>query len=73
MKTHYAGLNAAYKAYSSKDSLSNEECDRCNALREKMALYKMYFGHHNLASDATCQDYSEARNQLCREKPTRYA
>lgn len=52
VKTHYAGLNAAYKAYLSKDSLSNEECDRCNVLREKMALYQMYFGHHNLTSDA---------------------
>lgn len=52
VKAHYAGLNAAYKAYLSKDSLSNEECDRCNALREKMALYQMYFGYYNLTSDA---------------------
>ena len=52
VKAHYAGLNAAYKAYLSKDSLSNEECDRCNVLREKMALYQMYFGYRNLTSDA---------------------
>lgn len=52
VKAHYAGLNAAYKAYLSKDSLSNEECDRCNVLREKMALYQMYFGIDNLTSDA---------------------
>lgn len=52
VKAHYVGLNAAYKAYLSKDSLSNEECDRCNVLREKMALYQMYFGYRNLTSDA---------------------
>lgn len=52
VKAHYAGLNAAYKAYLSKDSLTNEECDRCKAIREKIVLYNMYFGHHNLASDA---------------------
>lgn len=56
VKAHYAGLNAAYKAYLSKDSLSNEECDRCNVLREKMALYQMYFGLHNLTSDAEGED-----------------
>lgn len=52
VKAHYAGLNAAYKAYLSKDSLTNEECDRCKAIREKIVLYNMYFGHHNLTSDA---------------------
>lgn len=52
VKSHYAGLNAAYKAFLSKDSLTNAECDRCNAIREKMAIYNMYFGHHNLTSDA---------------------
>lgn len=52
VKAHYVGLNAAYKAYLSKDSLTNEECDRCNAMREKIVLYNMYFGHHNLTSDA---------------------
>lgn len=56
VKAHYAGLNAAYKAYLSKDSLSNEECDRCNVLREKMALYQMYFGIDNLTSDAEGDD-----------------
>lgn len=59
VKAHYAGLNAAYKAYLSKDSLSNEECDRCNVLREKMALYQMYFGIDNLTSDA------EGEEMLC--------
>lgn len=52
VKAHYAGLNAAYKAYLSKDSLTNEECDRCKAMREKISIYSMYFGHHNLTSDA---------------------
>lgn len=52
VKAHYVGLNAAYKAYLSKDSLTNEECDRCNAMREKIVLYNMYFGRHNLTSDA---------------------
>lgn len=52
VKAHYVGLNAAYKAYLSKDSLTNEECDRCNAMREKIVLYNMYSGHHNLTSDA---------------------
>lgn len=59
VKAHYAGLNAAYKAYLSKDSLSNEECDRCNVLREKMALYQMYFGIDNLTSD------TEGEEMLC--------
>lgn len=59
VKAHYAGLNAAYKAYLSKDSLSNEECDRCNVLREKMVLYQMYFGIDNLTSDA------EGEEMLC--------
>ena len=52
VKAHYAGLNAAYKAYLSKDSLTNAECDRCNAIREKISIYSMYFGIHNLTSDA---------------------
>lgn len=52
VKAHYAGLNAAYKAYLSKDSLTNEECDRCKAIREKIIIYNMYFRHHNLTSDA---------------------
>lgn len=56
VKAHYAGLNTAYKVYLSKDSLSNEECDRCNVLREKMALYQMYFGIDNLTSDAEGDD-----------------
>lgn len=62
VKAHYAGLNAAYKAYLSKDSLSNEECDRCNVLREKMALYQMYFGYRNLTSDV------EGEVELLQEK-----
>lgn len=52
VKSHYAELNAAYKAFLSKDSLTNAECDRCNAIREKMVIYNRYFGHHNLTSDA---------------------
>ena len=52
VKSHYVGLNAAYRALFSKDSLTNAECDRCNAMREKIVLYNMYFGHHNLTSDA---------------------
>lgn len=56
VKAHYAGLNAAYKAYLSKDSLTNEECDRCKVIREKISIYSMYFGKHNLTSDAEGED-----------------
>ncbi len=56
VKSHYAGLNAAYKAFLSKDSLTNAECDRCNAIRENMAIYNMYFGHPNLTSDAEVEE-----------------
>lgn len=52
VKSHYAGLNAAYQAFLSKDSLTNAECDRCKVMRENIALYNMYFGRHNLTSDA---------------------
>lgn len=56
VKAHYAGLNAAYKAYLSKDSLTNDECDRCKEIREKIVLYNMYFGIHNITSDAKGED-----------------
>ena len=56
VKKYYQTLKDQYKDYSSKDSLSNEECDRCNALREKMALHQMYFGYYNLTSDAEGED-----------------
>lgn len=59
VKSHYVGLNAAYRALFSKDSLTNAECDRCNAMREKIVLYNMYFGYHNLTSDA------EGEEMLC--------
>ena len=67
VKSHYAGLNAAYNAFLSKDSLTNAECDRCNAIREKMAIYNMYFGHHNLTSDAEVEEMLTVRANLVRE------
>lgn len=52
VKEHYAELNTAYIAMFDKDGLTNAECDRCQAIREKKHIYNMYFGHHNLTSDA---------------------
>lgn len=51
VKKHYADLNAAYDSMLIKDCLSNEECDRCQAIREKKATYNMLFGQHNLTSN----------------------
>lgn len=56
VKKHYTDLNAAYDSMLIKDCLSNEECDRCQAIREKKAIYNMLFGQHNLTSDIKLEE-----------------
>lgn len=67
VKAHYAGLNTAYQALLGKDSLTNAECDRCNVMRENIVLYNMYFGLHNLTSDAEGEEMLTVRANLVRE------
>lgn len=51
VKGDYAELNSVNVYLLGKVALNNEECDRCHAIQEKMALYEKYFGKHNLTSD----------------------
>lgn len=52
VKDDYKELVSALDYFQNKISLNNEECDRCDLIREKRAIYNKYFGHHNLTSDA---------------------
>lgn len=52
VKDDYKELVSVLDYFQNKISLNNEECDRCDLIREKRAIYNKYFGHHNLTSDA---------------------
>lgn len=67
VKSQYADLTAAYKALLSKDSLSNVECDRCNAIREKIVIFNKYFGLHNLTSDMEGEEMLTVEANLVKE------
>lgn len=57
VKDDYKELVSALDYFQNKISLNNEECDRCDLIREKRAIYNKYFGHHNLTSDAEGEEY----------------
>ena len=58
---HYIGLNAALDCFLKKESLSNKECDRVEVIREKKAIYEMYFGKHNLTSNIEPEEMLHAK------------
>lgn len=51
IKGLYVGLDSALNAILSKEALSNEECNRVRAIKDKKAIYERYFGRNNLTSD----------------------
>lgn len=62
VKENYRKLISAFGYFQSKTSLNNEECNRCDLIREKIAIYNELFGTHYLTSDA------EEEEMLCCEK-----
>lgn len=50
VQSHFKDLNNLYHRILSQDSLTNEDCDCCQSIREKRALYRLYFGEDNLTS-----------------------
>lgn len=62
VKNHYRQLMLVLDRFQSKTSLNNEECDRCDLVREKITVYNKLYGHHNLTSDA------EGEEMLCMSK-----
>lgn len=52
VKDDYKELVSVLDYFQNKISLNNEECDRCDLIREKRAIYNKYFGKHNLTSNA---------------------
>lgn len=52
VKDNYQELMSALSYFESKTSLNCEECNRCDLIRGKQAVYNKFFGYHNLTSDS---------------------
>ena len=72
VQSHFKDLNNLYHRILSQDSLTNEDCDCCQSIREKRALYRLYFGEDNLTSaidDSFFQEiYQAFKEKLYNEK-----
>lgn len=68
VKDDYKELVSVLDYFQNKISLNNEECDRCDLIREKRAIYNKYFGKHNLTSDAEGEEMLTVPRKKVEEK-----
>lgn len=73
VKDDYKELVSALDYFQNKISLNNEECDRCDLIREKRAIYNKYFGHDNLTSDAEGEEMLTVSRKRVQEVYNKYA